>query len=64
MCVIVANAFFPADSENQDYLAITNTRTFIPLPGKTIADPVCASFTTIDENAQFGTVMICQLWRG
>ena len=42
---------FPADSNGQDYLAITQQRTFNPLPGQTIANPVCASFTTIDENA-------------
>ena len=44
---------FPADFEGQDYLAITQQRTFTPIPGQTIANPVCASFTTIDENAEF-----------
>ena len=57
-CVIVAIAFFSAESVDQDYLAITNIRTFYPLPGQAIADPVCASFTTIDENAEFQTVIV------
>ena len=51
-CVML-QMHFPADSDGQDYLAITQQRTFNPLPGQTIANPVCAGFTTIDENAVF-----------
>jgi len=49
---------FPADFGGQDYYAITLLPSFYPLPGQTIANPVCGSFISIDENAEFQTVIV------
>ena len=41
---------FTATAQQQDYISITQPRQFSNLPGQTVAAPVCASFSTIDED--------------
>ena len=50
LCVHNCSSNFTATAQNQDYISFTNPRQFTNLPGMTIAAPVCASFSTIDED--------------